>query len=246
MFQPIDSEVLNERIPAHLRHPDGLWFGFSKRARVIIFNEEMGRPEGLETYADLADPAFEGEICIRSSSNIYNQSLLASIIEAEGVEAAEEWAAGVVANMARDPEGGDTDQIRAVAAGQCSIGVVNTYYVGRLLASDDEAERAVGEAVGIIFPDQDGRGTHVNISGAGVAANAPNRDEAIAFLEFLASDEAQRLFALGNNEYPAVDGVPVSGPIADFGDFSEDEVNASVLGENNPEAVMIFDRVGWQ
>ncbi|MEQ9813563.1 MAG: Fe(3+) ABC transporter substrate-binding protein [Azospirillaceae bacterium] len=246
MFQPIDSAVLNERIPEHLRHPEGLWFGFSKRARVIIYNEEMGRPAGLETYEDLADPAFEGEICIRSSSNIYNQSLLASIIEAHGAEAAEDWAAGVVANMARDPEGGDTDQINAVAAGQCSIGVVNTYYIGRLLASDDEADRAVGEAVGVIFPNQEDRGTHVNISGAGVAANAPNREEAIAFLEFLASDEAQALFALGNNEYPAVDGVPVSGPITGFGAFTEDELNASVLGENNPEAVMIFDRVGWQ
>ena len=193
-----------------------------------------------------ADPAYADMVCIRSSSNIYNQSLLASIIAADGEEAAEAWAAGVVNNFARPPEGTDTSQIRAVAAGECQIAVANTYYLGRLLASDDPADREVGEQIGVIFPNQDGRGTHVNISGAGVVTTAPHRDNAIAFLEYLTSESAQRLFAEGNNEYPVVADMPVSGPIARFGSFVEDTVNASVLGENNPLAVQIFDRVGWQ
>lgn len=246
LFQPVESAILSERVPEHLRHPDGLWFGLSKRARVIYYNLANGAPEGLDTYEDLADPAYADMVCIRSSSNIYNQSLLASIIAADGEAAAEAWAAGVVANFARPPEGTDTSQIRAVAAGECQLAVANTYYLGRLLASDDEADRAVGEQIGVIFPNQDGRGTHVNISGAGVVVTAPHRDNAIAFLEYLTSESAQRLFAEGNNEYPVVADMPVSGPIARFGTFVEDTVNASVLGENNPLAVQIFDRVGWQ
>jgi len=246
LFQPVDSDVLEERIPEHLRHPEGHWFGLSKRARVIIYNEAAGRPEGLETYEDLADPAYRGMVCTRSSSNIYSQSLLASIIAAHGEEGATEWAEGLVANFARDPQGNDTAQIRAVAAGECRVAIVNTYYVGRLLASDDPADAAVGESVGIVFPNQDGRGTHVNISGGGVLTHAPNPDSAVAFLEFMVSDEAQRLFAEGNNEYPVVPTVEISGPIADFGSFQEDRVNAAVLGENNPTAVRIADRVGWE
>jgi iron(III) transport system substrate-binding protein len=246
LFQPVDSEVLDERIPTSLRHPDGHWFGFSTRARVIIYNRADGPPAGLETYEDLADPAYAGMVCIRSSSNIYNQSLLASIIEANGAEAAEEWAAGVVENFARPPQGNDTAQIEAVASGECPLGVVNTYYVGRLLSSDNEADREMGEQIGIIFPNQDGRGTHVNVSGAGLLANAPNPEAGIAFLEYLTSEEAQTLFADGNNEYPVVEGVDVPGPIAEFGSFNRDDVNAAVLGERNAEAVMIFDRVGWE
>lgn len=246
LFQPVASDVLDQRVPENLRHPDNHWFGFSTRARVIIYNLNEGAPEGLDSYEDLADPAFEGMVCIRSSSNIYNQSLLASIIEAVGEEQAEAWAAGVVENFARPPQGNDTAQIEAVASGECPLGVVNTYYVGRLLSSDEAADRAIGEQIGIIFPNQDGRGTHVNISGAGVLANAPHPDAAVAFLEYLTSDEAQQLFAGGNNEYPVVETVSVPGPIAEFGDFVADDVNADVLGANNAEAVMIFDRVGWQ
>ncbi len=246
LFQPVESEVLEERVPEHLRHPDGHWFGLSKRARVIIYNEEAGPPEGLDTYEDLADPAYRDMVCTRSSSNIYNQSLLAAIIAAHGEEAATEWAEGLVANFARDPQGNDTAQIEAVAAGECPVAIVNTYYVGRLLGSDDPARQAVGESVGIIFPNQDGRGTHVNISGAGVVTHAPNRDNAVAFLEFLVSDEAQRVFAEGNDEYSVVPSVEVSGPIAEFGSFEEDRVNAAVLGENNPTAVRIADRAGWE
>ena len=246
LFQPVDSDALETAIPDHLRHPEGHWFGFSKRARVIVYHVDNGAPDGLDTYEELADPAYSGMICIRSSSNIYNLSLMASLIETHGEETSQEWAEGVVANMARPPEGNDTAQIRAVAAGECELGVTNTYYVGRLLSSDDASDVEVGNQIGIIFPNQDDRGTHVNISGAGVMANAPNAEGAVQFLEYLASEEAQRLFAEGNNEYPVVPAVPASGPIAAFGGFDEDTLNASVLGQNNAAALQVYDRAGWE
>lgn len=246
LLQPVNSDILDERIPEHLQHPDNHWFGFSKRARVIVYNVDDGAPEGLANYEDLADPAYEGMICIRSSSNIYNISLMSALLESVGADAAQGWAEGVVANMARDPEGNDTAQLRAVAAGECALGVSNTYYVGRLLASDDADDRAVGEQLGIIFPNQDNRGTHVNISGAGVLANAPNPEAAVAFLEYLTSEEAQGYFAQGNNEYPVVEGTPVPGPIANFGEFNEEALNADVYGANAAEAVRVYDRAGWQ
>ncbi|MEP2828811.1 Fe(3+) ABC transporter substrate-binding protein [Parvibaculum sp.] len=246
LFSPVRSEVLESRIPAHLRHPDGLWFGLSKRARIIIYNKEMGRPEKLETYDDLADPVHKGEICMRSSSNIYNISLLASLIEHEGQETAENWAKGVMANLAQQPQGNDTSNIKAVAAGECRISVVNTYYIGRMLGSDDAADVAVAEKVGLIFPNQDDRGTHVNISGAGVMKYAPNRENAIKFIEFLTGDWAQNAFTQLNHEYTAVPGVMKTSPVKGTGPFKEDAINASALGENQAEAVRIFDRAGWQ
>ncbi|HAC59839.1 Fe(3+) ABC transporter substrate-binding protein [Parvibaculum sp.] len=246
LFSPVKSEVLETRIPAHLRHPDGLWFGLSKRARIIIYNKAMGRPEKLETYDDLADPSHKGEICMRSSSNIYNISLLASLIEHEGQKTAENWAKGVVANLARPPQGNDTSNIEAVAAGECRISLVNTYYVGRMLASDKADDVAAAEKVGLIFPNQDDRGTHVNISGAGVLKYAPNRENAIKFMEFLTSDWAQNLFTESNHEYTAVPGAMKTSPVKGTGSFKEDEINASALGENQAEAVRIFDRAGWQ
>lgn len=246
LYQPVESEILESRVPAALRHPEGLWVGLSKRARVIMYNKETGLPEGLDTYEDLADPAYDDMLCIRSSSNVYNQSLMGSIIAAHGEEAAEAWARGVVENMARDPEGGDRDQIRAVAAGQCDIAVANTYYLGRLLTSDDPKDREVGEKIGVVFPNQNDRGTHVNISGAGVVANAPNRDNAVRFLEFLVGDYAQKVLAEGNNEYPVVEGVEISPVIAAWGDFKEDDLNAATFGRNNPLALEIMDRAGWK
>ena len=246
VFSPVESEVLAERLPDHLRHPDGLWFGLSTRARVIIYNKEAGVPEGLDTYADLADPAWKGDICIRSSSNIYNISLLSSIIANKGAEEAENWARGVVANFARDPQGNDTAQIESTAAGECRIGVVNSYYLGRF-AGGDEEQRAVFDALGVIFPDQgEGEnGAHVNVSGAGVVANAPNRENAIAFLEYLTSESAQRYFADGNNEYPAVAGMAGNSSLEEMGTFRPDTLNAATIGSGQTEAVQIFDRVGW-
>ncbi|WP_280541009.1 Fe(3+) ABC transporter substrate-binding protein [Chromohalobacter sp. 11-W] len=246
VFQGIESDVLNERLPDAMRHPEGKWFGFSQRARAIFYDPDDVDPANLKRYEDLADPRFEGDICIRSSNNIYNQSLLASMIAHHGMDDAEAWAQGVVDNMARDPEGGDTDQIRGVASGECDIAVANHYYYVRLLESDDASDREAAESVEILLPNQDGRGAHVNVGGAGVVADAPNRDNAIRFLEFLASDEAQRLFAAGNHEFPVVDGVEVEGTLATWGDFKRDALNINALGEHNPEAIRIFDRVGWR
>lgn len=246
VLQAIDSEVLETRIPEYLQDPDNTWFGLSTRARVLMYNKDMVDPSMLSTYEALANPEFEGMICIRSSSNIYTQSIGAALIETLGVEAAEAWAEGVVSNFARDPQGNDTAQIEAAAAGECPVVMANTYYWGRLMASADPADNAIAEAVGVFFPNQGGRGTHVNISGAGVVEGAPNRDNAILFLEYLAGDEAQRLFAEGNNEYPAVESVAPSGPIASLGDFDAEEINVNVYGANNAEAVRMFDRAGWR
>lgn len=244
VFRSTSSRVLNERIPAHLRHREGHWFGLSKRARVIVYNKAEGLPEGFTRYEDLAGKLVQGRVCMRSSGNIYNLSLLGSIIEAAGEPAAERWARGVVANFARKPQGNDTAQLRAVASAECGITVANTYYLGRLLGSDKAADKVVTDNLGVLFPNQDDRGAHVNISGAGVTKHAPNADNAVRFLEYLTSEFAQRLFAEGNNEYPIVG--KASGPIAELGTFREDDVNASVFGARQADAVKVFDRAGWR
>ncbi|MEE4338059.1 Fe(3+) ABC transporter substrate-binding protein [Erythrobacter sp.] len=244
ILDSVQSDVLAERLPANLRHPDGQWFGLSTRARIIIYDKSQGKPEGLDTYADLADPKFRGDICVRSSTNIYNISLLSSIIAHEGEEAAENWAKGVVANFARDPQGNDTTQIEAVAAGECRLSIVNTYYLARY-ASGDDNERAIFDKVGVIFPNQDTTGTHVNVSGAGVVKGAPNRENAIRFLEYLTSQSAQRYFADGNNEYPAVSGLDAASAVERLGDFRADELDVAEIGRGQRAAVEIFDRAGW-
>ena len=246
LLAPTESEVLSAAIPENLRHPEGKWYGLATRARAIIYNKDAVDPAELSTYEALADEAWAGRVCIRSSSNVYNQSLLASLIAEDGPEAAEAWAAGVVANFARAPQGGDTDQIKAVAAGECDLAVANHYYLARLIASEDPADTDVANAVGIFFPNQDVRGTHVNISGAGVVTGAPNAENALRFIEFLASPEAQRIFADQNNEYPVIGGLEPSEQTRSFGDFKTDSVSVASYGEHNAEAVRIFDRVGWQ
>ncbi|WP_371398751.1 Fe(3+) ABC transporter substrate-binding protein [Algimonas porphyrae] len=246
ILSSVESDTLNARVPANLRHPEGRWFGLSKRARVIIYNKADGRPDGLDSYEDLADPAYQGELCMRSSGNIYNMSLLSSIIAHSDPEAAEDWAAGVVANFARRPQSNDTGQIEAVASGECGISVVNTYYLARHARSDDPRMREIVDAVGIIFPNQDDRGTHVNISGGGVTTHAPNRDNAIAFLEYLTRELAQTYFADGNNEYPVTDDVIGNAAVQALGDFKEDTLDVSTFGPNQTQAIQIFDRVGWQ
>ena len=241
IFAPVESEVLEEKIPANLQDPNNLWFGYSKRARVIIYNKDKVDPSQLSTYEDLADPKWKGKFIVRSSSNIYNQSLVAGMIEEKGEEATAEWIRGLVANFARPPQGNDTSQIEDVAAGVADLTLANTYYVARYA---DNAE--VFEKVGIFYPNQDGRGTHVNISGAGLLKNAPNKENAIAFLEYLASPEAQEFFALGNNEYPVVEGTPVNPIVKEFGDFKDDTTNVSDYGKNNAAAVKIMDLSGWK
>jgi iron(III) transport system substrate-binding protein len=245
LLASVDSETLNTAIPENLRHPEGKWFGLATRARVIIYNKETVSPDELSTYEDLAGETWQGRLCIRSSTNVYNQSLLASII-ASDPEAAEAWAQGIVDNLAREPEGGDTDQIKAVAAGECDVAVSNHYYLARLLASEDPADQEVAASVGIFFPNQEDRGTHINISGAGVVATAPNRDNAVAFIEFLASPQAQQIFAEQGFEFPVVQGVTASSTIEGFGEFKTDTLNVAMYGENNPLAVQMFDRVGWK
>jgi len=246
LFQSIESDVLNERLPESMRHPEGKWFGFSQRARVIFYNPENVDPSEITSYEDLADPRWQGEVCIRSSNNIYNQSLLASLIEHHGAEEAEAWAQGVVDNLARQPEGGDSDQIRGVAAGECNLAVANHYYYVRMLKGDSDSDREMAENVALIFPNQDDRGTHVNVGGAGVVNNAPNRDNAILFLEFLASDTAQEILAARNYEFPVVANIDKDEILDSWGEFKKDNININLLGENNPEAIRIFDRVGWR
>ncbi len=246
IFSAVESDVLNERIPDNLRHPDGLWFGLSTRARVIVYNKAAGKPDGLNDYQDLADPSLQGKVCIRSSGNIYNISLMASLVSRYGSEAAEEWARGVVANFAREPQSNDTGQVRAVASGECGVGVANTYYIARLAASENVEDNAIVDSIGIIFPNQDSTGTHVNISGAGVIKTAPNRENAIRFLEYLTSEAAQKYFADGNHEYPAVEGMAGSDALQSLGTFTADSLNAAELGIHQAEAVKVYDRAGWQ
>jgi iron(III) transport system substrate-binding protein len=245
IYQPVSSAELETHIPANLREPSGLWFSFAKRARVIVYDTTKVKEDELSTYQALADEKWKKRILIRSSSNIYNQSLVASMIHNDGAEATEKWCRGIVANMARSPKGGDTDQINALVAGEGDIAVSNTYYFARLLSGDDDALKEKLAKVKLFFPNQGDRGTHVNVSGAGVAANAPNKDNAIRFLEFLISPEAQAIFSGANFEYPVRAGAEQAAVIAAWGRFKEDAINVVELGRNNAEAVKIMDRAGW-
>jgi iron(III) transport system substrate-binding protein len=247
LFQPVKSATLDARIPANLREPGGLWYGFSTRARVIAYNKAAVKAGEIRNYEDLADARWKGRVCMRSSTNIYNLSLLGAIIDHLGEAKAEAWAKGVRANLAVEPKGGDTDQLKAVAAGQCDVTISNQYYYARLLRSSKPDEREVGEKIGVVFPNQTTWGTHVNISGAGVLKNAPHREAAIRFLEYLASDEAQRYFADGNNEWPVVASVKIDNPVLKMlGDFKRDPLNVAVLGKNQPSSQKVYDRVAWK
>jgi len=247
LFQPVRSAVLDQRIPANLREPGGHWYGFSTRARLIAYSKLKVKAGEIQNYEDLADPKWKGRVCMRSSTNIYNLSLLGAMIDHLGEQKAEQWAQGVRANLAVDPKGGDTDQLKNVAAGQCDVTITNQYYYARLLRSQKPDERQVGERLGIVFPNQKSWGTHVNISGAGVMKHSPNREAAIKYLEYLASDEAQRYFADGNNEWPAVAGVKVDNPVLGaFPDFKRDALNVALLGRNQPSSQKIYDRVAWK
>ena len=246
ILQPMESEVLNSVVPENLREPSGLWYGLTTRARMLVYNIENVQPQELSTYEDLADPKWEGRICVRSSENVYNQSLLGSMVESIGPEATETWAEGLVNNFARDPEGGDTDQIKAVAAGQCDVAIVNHYYWARLAKSDDAADQEAVANTALFFPNQAGRGTHVNISGMGLVEGAPNPENAIAFMEFLVSPEAQEVFAESNNEYPVAEDVSLDPVVSELGDFKVDATNVATYGRNNPQVNEIVNRVGWE
>ncbi len=246
MFQPISSSVLNSAIPANLRDPSNQWFGLSKRARVIIYNKAKINPAQLSTYEDLGTQKWNNQVLVRSSSNIYNQSLVASLIESLGMQPTQQWAEGLVANFARPPEGNDTAQIKAVAAGAGDLAIANSYYLARLASSSNAEDQAIASKVGMFFPNQRSRGTHINISGAGVVKNAPNKAGAIKFIEYLVSPEAQKIFAQGNNEYPVVNGVPVAPALAQYGTFKSDSMNVAAYGKLNAEAIQLMDRAGWK
>jgi len=245
LFAPVKSKRLESRIPANLRADD--WYSFSTRARVIVYAKDSVKLEDVQNYVDLADPKLKGKVCTRSGSHPYNLSLMASIIAHQGEAKAEEWAKGVVANFARAPKGGDTDQIKAVAAGECGVTLANTYYVARLLRSDKAEDRKVMEKVGIVWPDQKGYGTHINVSGGGMLKHAPHKQAALQFLEYLASDEAQRYFADGNNEWPVVATVKVSNPALEtLGKFKADPLPVGSLAMYRAKAQVIFDRAGYR
>ena len=246
ILQSIDSDVLEARIPASLQDSDNQWFGFSQRARIIFYDKTDVTNPPLD-YVSLADPAYEGMVCHRSSTNVYSQTLLASVIENHGEEAAKEWAQGVVNNFARDPQGGDTDQLRGLVSGECDIAISNTYYFARALRTEvDGLGAAELENIGWVFPAQNAEGAHMNLSGGGVAVAAPNRENAILFLEYLASDQAQQYFSAGNDEYPAVPGVGLSPSVAALGLFRPDAVDLSAVAKNLPAAQRIFNEVGWE
>lgn len=246
LLQSIGSEVLDTNIPGKFKNPEGYWFGLTYRARILAYSKERVKPEELSSYESLTAPEWKGRILTRSSENIYNQSLLASIIAANGNDEAEKWAAGLLANMSRSPKGSDRDQIKAVASGEGDVAIVNTYYIGIMLNDANQEERKAAEKVGIFFPNQGDRGTHINISGAGVTKYAPNKDNAIKLLEFLSEPESQQILANINFEYPVNPNVEVSNLLKEWGTFKTDGLNLSKLGEKNSEAVIIFDKVGWK
>ena len=246
VLQPISSATLESAVPANLRSPEGYWFGLAKRARVIVYHKDKVKPNQLSTYEALAKPEWKGRVCVRSSENIYNQSLVASTIESKGMEKTEEWTKGLVSNFARPPEGNDTAQIKAVAAGQCDVAIVNHYYVARLKESKDSQEQKTVTQVAVFFPNQNEGGTHINISGAGVARQAPHKENAIKFIEYLATPAAQEIFANGSYEYPVATGMKPNPVVASFGDFKESNLKVVAYGEKNPEAVKVMDRAGWK
>ena len=245
LFAPVKSKILESRIPAHLRADD--WFSFSTRARVIVYAKDSVKPEDVQNYADLANPKMKGKVCTRSGSHPYNLSLMASIIAHQGEAKAEEWAKGVVANFARAPKGGDTDQIKAVAAGECAVTISNTYYVARLMRSSKPEDIKMIEKVGIVWPDQKGNGAHINVSGGGMLKHAPHKQAAVRFLEYLAGDDAQRYFADGNNEWPVVAGLKISNPALEtLGKFKADTLPVGSLAMYRAKAQIIFDRAAYR
>ncbi|TCO78352.1 Fe(3+) ABC transporter substrate-binding protein [Chromatocurvus halotolerans] len=246
VLQPVSSDVLTAAIPANLRSPDNLWYGLSVRARVLIIAPDRVNTDELQDYEDLADPQWKGRICVRSSGNIYNQSLVAGMLAQQDSAQTQAWLDGFVRNFARPPQGGDRDQIKAVAAGQCDVALVNSYYLGAMLQSDNDEERQAAEQVELLWPNQSNRGAHINISGAGVTRASEQPDLARQLIEFLVREDSQRWYAETNNEYPVRDGVPHSRLLQAWGDFKADALDVSELGRLNAQAVMAMDRANWK
>ena len=246
LLQTVESDIVNENVPANLRDKDSNWIGLTMRGRVIVYAKDRVTPDMLSTYEDLTDPKWEGKILVRSSSNIYNQSLLASFIEVNGEEATKEWAAGLVKNMAREPQGNDRAQATAVVAGEGDLAIMNTYYIGKMINSENPEEVNVANNVGIFFPNQETTGTHINVSGAGLAKHSKNKENAVKLIEFLTSEQAQGLYSSANYEYPVNPNVEPSDLLKSWGEFKTQDINLTVLGDNNLRAVEIFNEVNWQ
>ena len=247
LFSPVQSKVLMDRIPVELRASDNSWFGFSSRARVIVYNKATIKVEDADTYEELADPKNKGKVCTRSGSHPYNLSLFGSMIERSGEANTQAWLKGIVDNQARSPKGGDTDQIKAVASGECGIALTNSYYWVRLLKSTKPEDREVVAKVGVVMPNQASYGTHINLSGGAVARYAPNREAAVQFLEYLASDEAQGYFANGNNEWPVVKSAAQRNPeLESLGNFKQDRLAAAAIGARSAQAQKLLDNVGFK
>ncbi|MEM9436445.1 MAG: extracellular solute-binding protein [Pseudomonadota bacterium] len=246
LLQSADSEILEAAIPAYLQDDDNQWFGFSQRSR-ILFYDKTDVTDPPMTYQELADPKYAGKICIRSSSNVYTQNITAALIAHLGQDAIQDWANGVVANFARAPQGGDTDQLRGIVSGECDIVMSNTYYFGRAVRKDVSGLPADARAnIGWVFPNQNDIGAHMNISGGGIAANAPNKENAMKFLEYLASEQAQQYFSAGNDEYPAVPGVALSPSVASLGFFRPDDIELSDIAANIEAANEVLTNAGWE
>ncbi len=246
LLQPVKSPVIEATVPAAYRDPEGSWTALSLRGRPIMYSVERVKPADLSTYEDLASAKWKGKICVRSSSHIYNQSMLATMIESQGAAKAEAWAKGVGENLARKPAGGDRDQLKAIAAGECDLALANTYYLAGMAQSKDPADQEVAKKVRIFWPNQSDRGAHVNVSGIGVTKSSKNSANAVQFIEFMLSDEAQRIHADVVGEFPIKAGIPRSEVVASFGTFKADTAPLSALARNNAEAVRIFDRTGWR
>ena len=250
-FQPIQSKVLETRIPKNFRSNDvgkgSQWFGFSTRARVIVYNKATMDPKNIDTYEKLADPINKGKVCTRSGSHPYMLSLIGAMVERQGEAKTEAWAKGMVANMARAPKGGDTDQIKGVASGECGVALTNSYYLARLMRSNKAADQEIVAKVGMIWPNQASSGTHMNIAGGAVASYAPNKAAAIKFLEYLASDTAQKYFADGNNEWPIVKSVKTTNDALNkLGNFKQENISIASIGKNQIYAQKILDRVSYK
>ncbi len=246
VFQKVSNKELETVIPKYLRSPDGYWFGISKRARTIVYNKQKVKPAELSSYEELTDSRWKGRICSRSSGNIYNQSLVAFLITKDGKEKTKQWIQGFVTNFARPPEGNDIDQIKDVASGECDVAIVNHYYFARLLKSSDDKNKEVTKNVAVFFPNQKANGTHINISGVGMTINAPHKENALKFMEFLVKPEAQEIFANNNYEYPVIASLKPNPIVAGFGTFKESELDVAASGKNNEEAVKLMDEAGWK
>jgi len=246
VLQSAMTPTLKDKVPTHLQDKEGYWLGLTTRSRVIVYAKDRVQPSELSTYEDLTDDKWKKRICIRSSNNIYNQSLVSSMIAHQGEAKTAQWANGLVSNFARKPKGGDRDQIKAVAAGQCDLAIVNTYYLGQMINGKDQKQKDAASKVAVFWPNQSDRGAHINVSGIAITKASKNKDNALKLIEFLLSEDSQAWYAKANNEYPVIKNVELSDTLKNWGDFKSDALNLTKLGELNSTAVRIMDRAGWR